>query len=83
MLGHRENVRTSKLWQNLRKRSEIFCENLPREYKVLIFVKKIKITSCLCTFKEIDISMQCCRADCEQKRGKLLRLLSIFLDNDI
>ena len=39
--------------ENRRKRSEIFFENLPREYKDLILVKKkFKIISCLCTFKE-------------------------------
>jgi hypothetical protein len=38
--------------ENRRKRSEIFVENLPREYKDLILVKKkFKIISCLCTFK--------------------------------
>ncbi len=38
--------------ENRRKRSEIFLENLPREYKDLILVKKkLKIISCLCTFK--------------------------------
>jgi hypothetical protein len=39
--------------ENRRKRSEIFFENLPREYKDLILVKKkFKIISCLCTFKK-------------------------------
>jgi hypothetical protein len=39
--------------ENRRKRSEFFFENLPREYKDLILVKKkFKIISCLCTFKE-------------------------------
>jgi hypothetical protein len=38
--------------ENRRKRSEFFFENLPREYKDLILVKKkFKIISCLCTFK--------------------------------
>ncbi len=38
--------------ENRRKRSEIFLENLPREYKDLILAKKkFKIISCLCTFK--------------------------------
>ncbi len=38
--------------ENRRKRSEIFFENLPREYKDLILVQnKFKIISCLCTFK--------------------------------
>jgi hypothetical protein len=40
--------------ENRRKRSEIFFENLPREYKDLILVKKkFKIISCLCTFKAL------------------------------
>jgi hypothetical protein len=39
--------------ENRRKRSEIFFENLPREYKDLILVKKkFKIISCLCTFNQ-------------------------------
>jgi hypothetical protein len=39
--------------KNRRKRSEIFFENLPREYKDLILVKKkFEIISCLCTFKD-------------------------------
>jgi hypothetical protein len=43
--------------ENRRKRSDIFFENLPREYKDLILVqKKFKIISCLCTFKEDDSS---------------------------
>jgi hypothetical protein len=38
--------------ENRRKRSKNFFENLPREYKDLILVKKkFKIISCLCTFK--------------------------------
>ncbi len=38
--------------ENRRKRSDIFFENLPREYKDFILVKKkFKIISCLCTFK--------------------------------
>ncbi len=39
--------------ENRRKRSEFFFENLQRAYKDLIKVKKIKIISCLCTFKGI------------------------------
>jgi hypothetical protein len=40
-----------KSGENRRKRSEFFLENLPKEYKDLILVKKkFKIISCLCTF---------------------------------
>ncbi len=53
MLSHRE-LRNSG--ENRRKRSEIFFENSPREYKDLILVKKkIKIISCLCTFKGAQV----------------------------
>ncbi len=39
--------------ENRMKRSEFFFENLPREYKDLILVKKkFKIISCLCTFND-------------------------------
>ncbi len=52
MLSHRENVRTSKFWRKSKEKKQIFFENLPREYKDLILVKKkFKIFSCLCTFK--------------------------------
>jgi hypothetical protein len=52
MLSHGENVRTSKFWRKSKEKKRIFFENLPREYKDLILVKKkIKIISCLCTFK--------------------------------
>ncbi len=44
--------------ENRRKRSEFFFDNLRRAYKDLIQVKKkIKIISCLCTFKESIESM--------------------------
>ncbi len=53
MLSHRENVQTSKFWRKSKEKKQIFFENLPREYKELILVKKkFKIISCLCTFKD-------------------------------
>jgi hypothetical protein len=36
MLSQRENVRTLKFW----RKAKFFFENLPREYKDLILVKK-------------------------------------------
>jgi hypothetical protein len=45
--------------KNRRKRSEIFFENLPREYKDLILVKKkFKIISGLCTFNAQHLAMK-------------------------
>jgi hypothetical protein len=42
--------------ENRRKRSKIFFENLRRAYKDLIQVKKkLKIISCLCTFKHLKV----------------------------
>jgi hypothetical protein len=40
MLSHRENVRTSKFWRKSKEKKRNFFENLPREYKDLILVKK-------------------------------------------
>ncbi len=48
MLSHRENVWTSKCWRKSKEKKRIFFENLPREYKDLILVKKKKKLSHAC-----------------------------------
>ncbi len=56
--------------ENRRKRSKIFFENLPREYKDLILVKKkFKIISCLCTFKMTTVGYGVYIVNCQRLKS--------------
>ncbi len=78
MLSHRENVRVRNSGVNRRIRSKIFFGNLPRAYKDLIQVKKFKIISCLCIFKDVTL---CRHLKRDSHVLRILFLLYVFTYN--